>query len=192
VLGDTFRAAEPQQAKASAPLTPPPPESSAGDVSRLVGLYFGGNVQDVLHIRQPNGKLELGIRGSTRPLRAVGSDRFEAEGSPLSIAFEGEQLTLFRREESLGVFKRVQPVTLSADDWKPLVGAYYSPELDATWRIELKDGRAVLKGRALGIHPLEPVFADGFSTAPGFVRFSRDEAGQLTGFVFSELRFERK
>jgi CubicO group peptidase (beta-lactamase class C family) len=192
VLGETFLKAEQQEAKGAAPAAAPPPEAATGDLGRYVGLYFGGHMQDVLHIRQQNGKLELGLRGPPLPLRPVGGDRFEAEGRPLALTFEGEQLTLLRRGESLGSFKRVQPVTLSGDDWKPLVGAYYSPELEATWRIELKDGKAVLKARALGTQPLEPAFADGFSTPHGFVRFSRDEAGQLTGFVFGDLRFERK
>src|SRR6218665_1115859 len=192
VLGDTFRSAEQQEAKNPAPVTPRPPEIAAGDLGRYVGLYYGGLAQDVVHIRQRNGTLELGIVGRTLPLRAVGGDRFEAEGAPFAIAFEGEQLTLSRRGESQGAFKRVAPVTLSTDGWKSLVGAYYSPELEATWRIELKDGKAVLKGRDRGPHPIEPSFADGFSTAPGFLRLTRDGAGQLTGFVFHELRFERK
>jgi CubicO group peptidase (beta-lactamase class C family) len=194
VLGATFQAAEQQQqeAKGPAPVTPRPLEAATGDLGRYVGLYYGGNMQNVVHIRQQNGKLELGLRGRTLSLRPVGGERYEVEGTPLAITFEGEQLTLLRRGESQGAFQRVQPVTLSADDWKTLVGAYYSPELDATWRIELSDGKAVLKARAVGTHPLEPAFADGFSTPPGFLRFNRDEAGQLTGFVFSELRFERK
>jgi hypothetical protein len=50
----------------------------------------------------------------------------------------------------------------------------------------------VLRGRALGTHALEPAFADAFTTAPGLLRLTRDGAGRLTGFVFSDLRFERK
>ncbi len=146
----------------------------------------------MLHIRQKEGGLEFDMMGRALPLRGVGGERFAIEGTKLTVAFAGEQLTLWRSEESLGDYKRVQPTTLSADDWKALVGAYYSPELDATWRIELKEGKAVLKGRALGTHPLQPAFADGFSTVPGFVQMSRDGAGHLTGFVFKSLRFERK
>jgi CubicO group peptidase (beta-lactamase class C family) len=192
VLGDTFQAAEKQEAKASAPVTPRPPESAAGELGQHEGLYYGGNMQNVVHIRQQNGKLELDIRGRTFSLQPVGGGRYEQEGTPRALTFEGEQMTLLFGGESLGTFKRVQPVTLTADDWKPLVGAYYSPELETTWHIEQRDGKAVLKGRALGTHPLEPAFADGFTTAPGFLRLTRDAAGKLTGFVFSELQFERK
>lgn len=192
VLGEAFRAAEKPEAKGAAPVPSPAPETVTGDLGRYVGLYYDDVGKSVLHVRQQNGKLELGIRGRTLPIRAVGGERFAVEGTPLALAFAGEQFTLLRREESVGDFKRMQPATPSDDALKQLVGAYYSPELETTWRIELKDGKAVLKGRALGTHPLEPAFADGFSTPPGFLRVTRDEAGKPTGFLFGELPFERK
>ncbi len=189
VLGETFQAAEKQAAKAPAPLAPEP---VSGDLARYVGLYYDGVAKSVLHVRQQNGKLELGLRGRTLPLRAVSAERLEVDGTPLALTFAGEQLTLLRRGEPLGDFQRMQPATPSDEDWKRLVGTYYSPELDTTWRIELKDGKAVLKGRALGTQPLEPAFADGFSTGHGFLRVTRDDAGKLTGFLFGDLPFERK
>ncbi|XXF80209.1 serine hydrolase [Myxococcaceae bacterium GXIMD 01537] len=192
VLSGTFRVAESQEAKGPAPVAPRAQEPSTGDLARYVGVYYDGEAQQVARIHQRDGKLEFGIRGHTLPLRAVGSERFEVDGTPLALAFANEQLTLSRRGEAQGVFKRVQPATFPDDGWKQLVGAYYSPELDATWRIELKDGKAVLKGRALGTHPLEAAFADAFTTAPGLVRLTRDETGRLTGFFFRALRFERE
>jgi hypothetical protein len=193
VLGDAFRAAEPrQEAKASAAVTTSAPETPTGDFGRYAGLYYDEAAQRTVQILQQNNQLQFSYRGSIHPLRAVGGERFEMEGSPLVFAFADGQLTMSRRGETLGVLKRVQPVTLSDDDWKPLVGAYYSPELETTWRIELKDGKAVLRGRALGTHPLEPAFADAFNTAPGLLRLTRDGAWRLTGFVFSDLRFKRK
>lgn len=192
VLGETFLAAEKQAAKAPTPLPAAASQPVSGDLARYVGLYYDGVAKSVLHVRQRDGKLELGLRGHNLPIRVVGAERFEVEGTPLALTFAGEQFTLLRRGEPVGDFKRMQPATPSDDTLKQLVGAYYSPELDTTWRIELKDGKAVLKGRALGTHPLEPAFADGFSTPPGFLRLTRDEAGKLTGFLFGELPFERK
>ncbi|KFE63737.1 serine hydrolase domain-containing protein [Hyalangium minutum] len=193
VLGDVFRAAEPrQEAKAPAPVTSSAPETPTGDVGRYAGLYYDEVAQRTVPILQQSNQLLFRYRGSNRPLRSVGGERFEMEGTPLRFAFADGQLTLSRGEETVGVLKRVQPATLADGDWKPLVGTYYSPELETTWRIELKDGKAVLKGRAVGTHPLEPAFADAFTTAPGLLRLTRDGAGRLTGFVFSDLQFERK
>jgi CubicO group peptidase (beta-lactamase class C family) len=193
ILGNAFHAAEPpQEPKAPSPVTASAPENPTGDLGRYAGLYYDEAAQRTVPILHENHQLLFSYRGSNRPLRALGGERFEMEGTPLRFAFADGQLTLTRWEELVGVLKRVQPVTLSESDWKPLAGTYYSPELDTTWRIELKDGKAVLRGRALGTHPLEPAFADAFTTAPGLLRLTRDEAGRLTGFVFSDLRFERK
>ncbi|WP_224368842.1 serine hydrolase domain-containing protein [Hyalangium versicolor] len=193
ILGDAFGAAEPkQEAKAPAPVTASAPEAPAGDLGRYAGHYYDEAAQRVVQILQENNQLQFNYKGSNRPLRAVGSERFEMEGTPIVLSFSGGQVTLSRGEETLGILKRVQPVTLSDGDWKPLAGAYYSPELDTTWRIELKDGKAVLKGRAIGSHPLEPAFADAFNTTSGLLRLTRDGAGRMTGFVLSDLRFERK
>ncbi|ATB41287.1 hypothetical protein CYFUS_006752 [Cystobacter fuscus] len=194
VLGETFRAAEQQQeAKAPAPASPRAPEAAAGALARYVGLYYDESAQRVVHILEQDGRLQLqpGV-GRSWPLRAVGGERFEMEGVPLELVFSDGQLTMSRREGVLGVFKRAQPAPLPDGDWKQLAGAYYSLELDATWSIELKDGKAVLKGRALGAHPLETTFADALNSTFGLVRLTHDEAGRLTGFVFNELRFERK
>jgi CubicO group peptidase (beta-lactamase class C family) len=191
VLEETFRAAEQRESKAATPVTPPSPEAATGDLGRYVGVYFDGDAQRVAHVRQQDGRLTLDFGRRPLSLRAVGGERFEVEGTPLVLAFAGEKLTVSRHDESRSVFQRMQPVTLSDEDWKQLVGAYSSPELETTWRIELKEGKAVLKGRALGTHPLEPVFADGFNTRPGLLRLTRDDAGRLTGFVFRDVRFER-
>lgn len=193
ILGDVFRAAEPrQEAKTPAPVTASAPEASAGDLGRYAGLYYDEAAQRTVQLLQENQRLLFSVRGTNRPLRALGGERFELEGSPLVFAFADGHLTLSRGEEKVGVLERVQPATFSEADWKLLVGTYDSPELETTWRIELKDGKAVLKGRALGSHPLEPAFADAFSTEPGLLRLTRDGAGRLTGFVFRDLRFERK
>ncbi|RKH04067.1 serine hydrolase domain-containing protein [Corallococcus carmarthensis] len=188
VLGNALQAAEQEEKAASGA-----PEPASGDSARYAGLYYDEDGQRVLSIRQQDGKLELAFPGRALPLRAAGGDRFEVEGAPLTLTFEGEQMTLLRSQEIRTLFQRKQPAApLSDDAWKQLVGAYYSPELDVTWRIELKDGKAALKGRALGTHPLEATFADAFNTPRGLLRLTRDESKQVTGFVFGDLRFERK
>ncbi|WP_375758393.1 serine hydrolase domain-containing protein [Corallococcus exercitus] len=190
VLGHVFQAAEPRDAKAAAPATL---ATASGDLARYAGLYYDEDAHRVVNVRQQDGKLELAFPGRALPLRPAGEDRFDVEGAPLTLRFAGEQMTFLRSEEIRTVFKRVQPASsLSDAAWKQLVGTYYSPELEVTWRIELKDGKAVLKGRALGSPPLVPAFADAFNTPHGLLHLTRDASGQVTGFGFGDLRFERK
>jgi len=91
----------------------------------------------------------------------------------------------------MGVFKRVEPVTFSAEDWKPLVGRT-QPRTgdDLAHRAQGRQGDAW--GQSLGNHPIEPSFADCFSTAPAFRRVLRNGDGTVTGFVFHDLVFERQ
>ena len=192
VLEETFREAESRESKAQKPAPAVTPVLSADALGRYEGLYFSEGAQDVLRLARKEGALELAIHGHDLPLQAAGGERFMAPDSPLAVSFEGERLTLWRRQLAVGVFNRVEPVTLSAEDWKPLVGEYYSPELETTWRIAVKDGKAMLEGRALGAQPIEPSFADGFTTELGFLRMRRDGAGRPVGFVLQELQFERK
>ncbi|MGE6761806.1 serine hydrolase domain-containing protein [Corallococcus interemptor] len=189
VLGKAFQATEPET-KAAATRAPEP---ASGDFARYVGTYYDDAAHRVLNVRVQDGKLELAMPGRALPLRAAGGDRFEVEGAPLAVAFAGEQMTLLRGQEIRTSFQRVPPATpLSDDAWKQLVGTYFSPELEATWRIELKDGKAVLKGRALGTNPLVESFVDAFNTPHGLLRLTRDGTRQVTGFVFGDVRFERK
>ncbi|RKH52365.1 hypothetical protein D7X55_03565 [Corallococcus sp. AB049A] len=189
VLGNAFQATE-QETKAAATRAPEP---ASGDFARYAGTYYDDAAHRVLNVRVQDGKLELAMPGRALPLRPAGADRFEVEGAPLAVAFAGEQMTLLRGQEIRTSFQRVPPATpLSDDAWKQLVGTYFSPELDTTWRIELKDGKAVLKGRALGTNPLVESFADAFNTPHGLLRLTRDGTRQVTGFVFGDVRFERK
>ncbi|MEO8450805.1 MAG: serine hydrolase domain-containing protein [Gemmatimonadota bacterium] len=196
VLGNVFKAAERKVVAASgSPKTTN--GASSGDVTRFAGVYFSEAEQSVVHIDQKDGKLELGFSGAKIPLKPAGENRFEADGFPVAIAFTGDEMEMWIAKESRGKLQKVSPVTLTASDWNQLAGTYYSPELDTSWKLEVKDGKATLGGRSVGHNPLEPAFADAFSSGPGFVRFTRDSSGRLTGFDFSAsrmqtIRFDRK
>ena len=79
------------------------------------------------------------------------------------------------------------------------VGAYHSAELDATYRIEVRDGSLVALHRRHGTIALSPRGADEFAGSAWFIPrldFDRSEVGDVTGFRISQgrsrnLRFER-
>ncbi len=73
-----------------------------------------------------------------------------------------------------------------AGELDAFTGTYYSPELDAGFRIERRDeGLAVVRGTRTT--PLRPVGEDAFRASFGELRFRR-EAGQVTGFVLDAGR----
>jgi len=88
----------------------------------------------------------------------------------------------------------------SGDALRAYTGSYYSPELDVTWPITLENGHLVLTRTTLDpdiAGQLDPAMTDAFTAAGGFIRFTRDQAGQVNGFELSAsrmrgIRFDRR
>jgi hypothetical protein len=94
---------------------------------------------------------------------------------------------------------RVVVVTAASVALGAFVGAYYSPELDTTYRIAVRDGTLVAEHSRHGTVLLSPLLEDEFEGSEWFVpslAFDRDDGGAITGFRISQgrsrnLRFER-
>ena len=76
-------------------------------------------------------------------------------------------------------------------------GEYYCPEIDTSYRLELKDGKLLLHRKKLRTHTVEPTF-EGNYYAPflGYLRLEQS-GGRITGFRLTServrnLRFERR
>ena len=78
---------------------------------------------------------------------------------------------------------KTDPRTLSA-----YAGEYISDELDATWRIEQRDGALIVRRGAVPDITLQPVFLDAFNSPGGVVRFVRAADGRVTGLVIGAGR----
>jgi len=82
-------------------------------------------------------------------------------------------------------------------DLKVFAGAYTSSELDAIWRIDLKDGKLMLKRLKSKPEALEPMLQDVFVGNTGAFRFKWGKDGRVSGFVLNagrvrNVRFERQ
>jgi len=69
-------------------------------------------------------------------------------------------------------------------------GAYYSEEIDSTYRVTLKDGNLVVTRKKAGPTQLTPRFRDAFSS-PGILgvfRFTRDAQNRINGLRLSAGR----
>jgi hypothetical protein len=100
------------------------------------------------------------------------------------------------------IFVPVKPPLDSPQQLSEYEGTYYSDELDANYKIALKDNNLSLQvGESLNAQ-LTAAYADFFTFAGGQfnLSFTRDDKGKILGFVFSavgqrEMRgiaFERK
>ena len=86
---------------------------------------------------------------------------------------------------------RVEIVAANAVNTEPYLGVFYSEELEATYTAKDEEGRLVLEHIRHGDIALRPITKDVFSTDSGFmgeVEFTRDAAGQISGFLVSNYR----
>jgi CubicO group peptidase (beta-lactamase class C family) len=79
--------------------------------------------------------------------------------------------------------------TPTARELQEFAGRYESAELMTGWTLSVQDGRLVASHFRNGDVPLQPVEADRFqANFFGSVRFTRDDAGRITGFTANSER----
>ncbi len=86
------------------------------------------------------------------------------------------------------VFERVEAFAPTATDLQEFAGVYRSDEMDAVFRMTLKDEALRLERTRLKPVVLEPTIKDTFIGQPGAIQFVRDAAGRVTGFTLEAGR----
>src|SRR5262249_24914446 len=94
------------------------------------------------------------------------------------------------------VGRRFVPVRPTESELGPYLGRYYAPELDVVWTMILVNGGLAIRLPSRQAVPLDAAEHDAFETIRGLLHFTRDAAGNLTGFGFTaprmrNIRFER-
>ena len=184
-----------------------PAAAAPPSLSRFVGSYFIASTNEVVRIADSTNTLILKAFGQALPLTASGPSTFVASAFPVSTSFVTDstasapwlRLRVGSEVDERGV--RFTPALPSADQLQAYVGRYYSPELDVTWPVAIKKGRLVLESPRSSLvditGPLDPAMRDAFTAGSGFLRFTRDGEGHVTGFGLSasrmrDIRFDRQ
>jgi hypothetical protein len=165
-------------------LAPEPPASAAPgvDPQPFVGWYRNVDSRSVLQVSASNGSLEA-FGTQFKPRDAT---HFVAIPGP-EITFDrqlnsGMRLTLNFKDSAPQVFERYEPLKASAENFAQYVGEYTSAELQATYRLAVKDGQLTLATNWQDPAVLEPIILDEFQGPFGTsMVFHRDAAGQVTG-----------
>jgi CubicO group peptidase (beta-lactamase class C family) len=163
-------------------------------LSRLAGLYW--NAKDALSFRfaVEDGKLH-GMTGTNKQaLKSLGSGVFiRASGQGPRFTFDlanggGHRVTIAGASGSGDVLDRAEPFVPTPAQLAEFAGAYRSDEIEAVYRMMLRDG--VLRLERLKSQPstLDPIVKDTFSSQPGTIRFTRDAGGRVNGFTLDAGR----
>ena len=173
----------------------------------FVGSYQVAETRAIYRIANDSGRLALMIGGRSIPLKAKDSATFAVAGFPavVEFSFDGGPVAHAMRLR-VGGDKgepaiRFESISLSAEELRSYEGSYSSPELGVTWPIAFEKGKLVIKNEKRSLidiaGPLQPATKDAFEAPAGFVQFTRDASGRITGFDLSssrmrDIRFERR
>lgn len=180
--------------------TEPPPDNSPevavpeATLKRYAGLYWNQATAVARPVVLEGGKLHA-VNGRERiALKSIGGGTFVMTGGPRTrVTFEEGTNGDMQLKVAGGAqaFVKTEPFTPSPEQLAEFAGVYRSDEMDAVFRMSLKDGALLLVRSKLRPSPLEPLIKDTFRAQPGIVQFNRDAAGRVTGFTLESGRVKR-
>jgi hypothetical protein len=136
-----------------------------------------------LELKVTEGKLTT---GGGRVLQPLSDSQFWVDEG-LSVAADGgtdgrpTTLEFKLANGDVIAWEAVAPASPTAEQLAEYVGEYRSDEAEATYRVELADGKLSLHRRPSTKHELTPLYADAFRSAIGWlVRFVRDKEGKIS------------
>jgi CubicO group peptidase (beta-lactamase class C family) len=173
---------------------------AAAELRRYAGIYvdtIGGSVR-ALEFRDSTGTLHPAGAPNAPQLVPIGNEEFVVHvgANPLLVKFhrDARGISGVSDSGSAVVFVRREPPRQSLAEY---AGRYRSEELDVEWIFAASDSSLVLSIRREPDQRLRPVYDDGFSAGGAVVRFTRDSADRITGFLYSagrvrHMRFARR
>jgi CubicO group peptidase (beta-lactamase class C family) len=170
--------------------TPPGPDGSAEvplpaeRLARFAGLFWNEKYSVDRRFVLDDGRLHLLLGAQRIPLKSLGAGAFVMTTAPwirLSFTEKAAGGVLLKAEQDLELV-RMEPFEPTARQLEEYVGVYRSDEMDAVFRISMKDGRLQLVRTKLRPAPVDPLFKDTFRVPAFAMHFSRNAAGRVTGF----------
>lgn len=158
-----------------------------------VGVYWNPSAEDLAKITLTDGKLFFG-GGIGSELIPLAENRFQLKIQPVDILFEAGANGRLQMKVNPGgrnpiIFEEMETMNPTAEQLKEYAGAYYSDELDSTYRIEAQDDKILLKRKKNSPAPFMPAFKDAFNNIGlGTLRFTRDAEKRINGLIISSGR----
>lgn len=191
-VGDVFMPAPDPQAVAAARARMPRAAEGV-DVSARAGLYFDEKSGDPLRLGASNGRLMI---ANGPPLIPVSATRFQPPRPDMFFRSyddfvlefgDADHFTITSQEGEVTRFRRAQPYTPAATEVQAVTGRYESTELGSVFDVVPAPRGITMRfadnpERAM---QLEAVAPDTYMMRMMIVRFRRDAAGKVTGFVYS-------
>jgi hypothetical protein len=159
-------------------------------VAELSALYWNARESSPGRFVFADGRLKMRTGPQqTVALKSIGNRRFVPDdGAPFVIVFGDNRMTFEGPTGTGDIFERAEPFAPTPAQLEAFAGVYRSDEIEATYRLVIKEGRLRLERLKSAAAELEPLVADTFLGQPGVIRFTRDATSGVTGFVLEAGR----
>jgi CubicO group peptidase (beta-lactamase class C family) len=155
-------------------------------LARYAGLYWNQADSIERQIALDGGRLHAVLGRQRVALKSLGSGAFVMTAAPgirLSFEEKPDGAVHLKPAPAGPVLIRMEPFAPTAQQLADYAGVYRSDEMDAVFRISVKDGKLQLARTKLRPAVIDPIFKDSFRTSTGVMQFARDAAGRVSGFV---------
>ena len=195
----------------SAAATRPPPKVSLSieELRSKTGLYGDAALENFGRIFVRDGKLMVslgaGAAGDGFELTPVDATHFVLLGTPVAVEFVPATAGRPQEIHVTGDGQKPSVSQLMSETFKPsraelgaFTGDYFSPELETTYTVGVRDAGLVIQIQGRADIDLTPIVPDAFTgSLVGMVKFSRDARGHVIGFTVNAtdvrgLQFTRK
>jgi CubicO group peptidase (beta-lactamase class C family) len=170
-----------------------------------LGVYWSSDSADLARITLTNGKLFIAAAGGSSDLAPLGENRFRINARRGEVSFESpkpgsaQRLILALEGSPPVIYEAVNSAAPTVAQLAEYAGAYYSDEIDSTYRVAVEEGKLKLLRKKFPPVPLQAAFTDAFTTGSllGTIKFTRDRQQHVIGFIASggrirNLRFEKQ
>lgn len=168
---------------------------AATELQQYGGTYWSQKNGALRKFEVQSNKLVMTAPGMIYEMLPLGSGQFEA----LEADSEHRDKYIFHKSSKTGEFdleawEGGAPILYSAvkgplpspSRLNEYVGSYKNNELEAVWKLVIRDGKLIRQQWMAEDQKLEPAFPDGFiadlSEGQFLMHFNRDAAGKITGF----------
>lgn len=168
------------------------------ELKNKAGNYYDEKSGRWISVSVEGDKLRVSIGGREYILSPVSKTKFQAINarSDISLDFTAEAegkaqsvKLIMRGREGIFLAKIPEVAPLTPRQFKEFAGEYYCSELNATFRLAVKEGTLVFNHRnARPRTPLKTMASDKFVWGRNNIEFMRKKREEITGFIFRSER----
>ena len=163
---------------------------SADLLRRYAGLYWNAETASARRVEFDDGRLFAVVGSEKLPMKSLGGGRFVLTAGPRTrLTFESAgangSMQMMLGVPPIGradIFERTEPFAPSATALQEFAGIYRSDEIEAVYRMVMRDGSLRLVRLKARPADMQPAVLDTFTTQVGTIRFVRNSSGTVTGF----------